>query len=64
MNLHRRDWLAQMVALGLAGCRPAEAPLAGGWVGAAAQRGHRLRALKSGALPVAAVQRRTSLRGR
>ncbi|MDZ7854872.1 FAD-dependent oxidoreductase [Sphaerotilus sp.] len=59
-RLNRRDWLAQMqmAALGLVGCRADETPLAGGWVGAAAQRGHRLRTLKSGALPVAAVQRR------
>ena len=61
VTLNRRDWLAQMAALGLVGCRAEEAPLAGGWVGAAAQRGHRLRALKSGALPVAAVQRRASV---
>jgi predicted NAD/FAD-dependent oxidoreductase len=58
----RRDWLAGMAALGLAGCRPDEAPgLAGGWVGASAGRGHRLRTLKSGALPVAAVQRRAAV---
>jgi len=61
VTLNRRDWLAQMAALGLVGCRADEMPLAGGWVGAAAQRGHRLRALKSGALPVAAVQRRVSV---
>jgi protoporphyrinogen oxidase len=61
VNLNRRDWLAQMAALGLAGCRPEEVPLAGGWVGASAGRGHRLRTLKSGALPVPAVQRRASV---
>jgi predicted NAD/FAD-binding protein len=32
--------------------------LAGGWVGASVQRGHRLRGLRSGSLPPAAVQRR------
>jgi predicted NAD/FAD-binding protein len=31
--------------------------LAGGWVGASVQRGHRLRSLRSGSLPPAAVQR-------
>ena len=41
VTLNRRDWLAQMAAFGLVGCRAEEAPLAGGWVGAAAQRGHR-----------------------
>ena len=62
MTVTRRDWLAGMAALGLAGCRPNEAlSLAGGWVGASAGRGHRLRMLKSGALPAAAVQRRVSV---
>jgi predicted NAD/FAD-dependent oxidoreductase len=61
-TVQRRAWLALVAACGLAGCRPEEPPaLAGGWVGASAGRGHRLRALKSGALPVAAVQRRVSV---
>jgi monoamine oxidase len=37
---------------------PAVAPLQGGFVGPAVPRGHRLRELKSGALPTPAVQRR------
>lgn len=35
--------------------------LAGGWVGAAVQRGHRLRVMRSGSLPPAEVQRRAQV---
>ncbi len=50
------------VAVGLAGCGEPARELAGGWVGASASRGHRLRDLvKSGAWPAPAVQRRTGV---
>lgn len=59
--------LATASAAWLAGCgdQTAAAPttrilhdLPGGWVGAAAERGHRLRVSRSGDLPASAVQRR------
>ena len=54
----RRTLLAAAALAPLAGCTPSPAPYDGGWVGANAERGHRLRSTKSGALPVPAVQRR------
>ena len=46
----------------LAACtRAAAVAYTGGWVGADAARGHRLRDLKSGALPAPAVQRRAGV---
>jgi monoamine oxidase len=43
----------------LAGCRRGEPALAGGWIGASHERGHRWRELgKSGSLPAPGVQRR------
>jgi len=46
----------------LPGCQRAEPALAGGWVGASHERGHRLRdGGKSGALPAPAVQRRAQV---
>ena len=57
----RRAVLAAAAAsLPLWGCtrHDSAAPYTGGWVGADAQRGHRLRDLKSGSLPAPALQRR------
>ena len=54
----RRTLLATAALAPLAGCAPAPARYDGGWVGADAARGHRLRDAKSGAWPVPAVQRR------
>ena len=60
--MSRRAWLAAVAALPLSACvRPADASYSGGWVGANAARGHRLRDLKSGALPAPAVQRRAGV---
>lgn len=72
--MRRRDWLGAAfgsAAFGLVGCGERDAArqaaaaiderlprLPGGWVGAAVARGHRLRTLKSGALPEPALQRR------
>lgn len=48
--------------LPLAGCEPDRALQPGArWVGVSQERGHRLRSLKSGSLPAAAVQRRASV---
>ncbi len=58
--MRRRSLLAAGV-LPLFGCAPDEAPLAGGWVGAAHQRGHRLRDRKSGEWPAPSVQRRAEV---
>ncbi len=62
VDARRRALLASAGAWALAGCQPA-APTAlqGGWVGASHARGHRLRDLKSGALPAPAVQRRAQV---
>jgi monoamine oxidase len=65
LTLRRRSLLLGSAAsLGLAACgrdaSPA-APLQGDWLGASHARGHRLRALKSGALPAPAVQRRAQV---
>ncbi|MEO8059784.1 MAG: FAD-dependent oxidoreductase [Burkholderiales bacterium] len=56
----RRTALAAGLSLPLWGCtlHDSAAPYSGGWVGADAQRGHRLRDLKSGSLPAPALQRR------
>ena len=56
----RRAVLAAAASLPLWGCtrHDAAATYTGGWVGADAERGHRLRALKSGNLPAPALQRR------
>jgi monoamine oxidase len=62
LKLTRRSVLATAAALPFAGCMPAiQTSYSGGWVGAAHARGHRLRDLKSGNLPVPAVQRRASV---
>jgi predicted NAD/FAD-dependent oxidoreductase len=57
--MRRRTLLAGAACLPLAACAPA-APVAygGGWVGADAERGHRLRDRKSGGLPTPEMQRR------
>ncbi len=56
----RRAVLAAAMSLPLSGCtRHDTAPgYSGDWLGASAERGHRLRDLKSGSLPAPAVQRR------
>jgi len=50
LNPVRRGLLLGTAA-GLLGCRPDAAALQGEWIGASQARGHRLRELKSGALP-------------
>ena len=60
--LSRRTLLSAAASVPFAGClRPEEASYSGGWVGAQHERGHRLRALKSGSLPAPAVQRRAGV---
>lgn len=62
VNVRRRALLAGALAAPLAACRRTAAPsLNGGWLGASAERGHRLRDSKSGALPAPAVQRRADV---
>jgi monoamine oxidase len=62
MGITRRAWLAAAAALPLAACDRRPPPgYAGGWVGAAHDRGHRLRESRSGALPPPAVQRRAGV---
>ncbi|WOB08821.1 flavin monoamine oxidase family protein [Piscinibacter gummiphilus] len=63
MSLRRRTLLSAGVGLPLvAGCwRAPEVRYDGGWVGAQHARGHRLRDLKSGALPTPAVTRRAQV---
>ena len=62
MNVQRRALLGAAAALPFAGCTRGEpAPYTGGWVGANAERGHRLRDAKSGSWPAPAVQRRVSV---
>jgi len=56
--LRRRELLAAGSAL-LAGCRAGQPPLQGGWVGASAARGHRLRTPLPSAAP--AVTRRSQV---
>ena len=61
MNVSRRSVLAAAGASLAAGCvREPAAALEGGWVGAASDRGHRLRTA-SGTLPEPAVRRRASV---
>lgn len=65
--MNRRDWLSLALGSGvwLGGCKPDPIPYDGGWVGADAGRGHRLRdglaASKSGNLPAPAASRRASV---
>ena len=62
VDAQRRSLLAAAAALPFAGCtRSAPAAYTGDWVGAHAERGHRLRDAKSGSLPAPAVQRRASV---
>ena len=62
MSMQRRTLLAGAAAWPLAACTRHE-PIAydGGWIGANAERGHRLRNTKSGALPTPNVQHRASV---
>ena len=62
MTISRRAWLAATAVSPLLACtRPGAAAYTGGWVGANAARGHRLRDLKSGALPPPAVLHRAGV---
>ncbi|HWI11999.1 MAG TPA: FAD-dependent oxidoreductase [Burkholderiaceae bacterium] len=62
MTMRRRTLLAGALAAPLAACQRRTAPAwSGGWIGADAERGHRLRDSKSGALPAPAVQRRADV---
>ena len=61
-SLQRRTLLAGAASLPFAGCVPAEpAPYTGGWVGADAQRGHRLRGRKAAGLPAPQWQGRAGV---
>jgi predicted NAD/FAD-dependent oxidoreductase len=60
MRLRRRTLLAAAAALPLAACER-EASYGGGWVGAAHERGHKLRGLQRESLPVPAVQQRAGV---
>jgi predicted NAD/FAD-dependent oxidoreductase len=65
--VNRRQWLGMALGGGaaLSACNAEPPPYDGGWVGADAERGHRLRdgpaALKSGSLPAPAETRRASV---
>jgi len=62
IDAQRRSLLAAAAALPFAGCtRSAPAAYTGGWVGADAERGHKLRDAKSGSLPTPAGQQRASV---
>jgi len=62
VDAQRRSLLATAAALPFAGCtRSVPAAYTGSWVGADAERGHKLREAKSGSLPTPAVQRRASV---
>jgi predicted NAD/FAD-dependent oxidoreductase len=63
MRMRRRALLAATAGLPLmAACRrPPEPKYDGGWVGTQHARGHRVRDLKSGSLPAAAVTRRANV---
>jgi predicted NAD/FAD-dependent oxidoreductase len=62
LNLSRRRLLAAAAAAPLAGCQPEPQAHVSRWVGAAVDRGHRLReASKSASLPVPAQQRRAGV---
>jgi monoamine oxidase len=59
VSLRRRGVLAGAAAWPLAACTRGEPPsYQGGWIGVAADRGHRLRGVRADALPDPAVQRR------
>lgn len=58
----RRALLAAALAAPLAACRREDPPrFVGGWVGAAHERGHRLREAKGGASPAPSIQRRAGV---
>ena len=59
----RRTLLAAGLSLPLWGCTRNDSAVAytGGWVGADAERGHRVRDMKAGALPAPALQRRAGV---
>jgi predicted NAD/FAD-dependent oxidoreductase len=60
--LRRRALLLASALAPFAACRPtAQAPWTGGWIGADAERGHRLRDLKPGGMPEPALQRRAGV---
>ena len=62
MNVQRRTLLGGLLAAPLAACRRTTAPgWSGGWIGADAERGHRLRDTKSGAWTTPASQRRADV---
>jgi len=62
VSIGRRTLLGAAAALPLAGCTRIEpAAYTGGWVGANAERGHRLRETRSGTLPTPDLQRRASV---
>ena len=62
VSVRRRTVLGAAAALPFAACTRGEpAAYTGGWVGANAERGHRLRDTKSGALPVPELQRRAAV---
>lgn len=59
LNVRRRTLLGAAAALAVGACarRETEPAFDGGWVGAAHERGHRLRGTKSGAWPAPSVSR-------
>ena len=62
VTLRRRTLLAGAASLPFAGCAPAApAPYTGGWVGAGAERGHRLRDRKASGLPAPQWQGRADV---
>jgi len=62
VNVQRRTLLGGLLAAPLAACRRTTAPgWSGGWIGADAERGHRLRDTKSGAWTTPASQRRADV---
>lgn len=62
VTMRRRTLLAGAASLPFAGCAPAApAPYTGGWVGADAERGHRLRDRKAAGLPAPVWQGRADV---
>jgi predicted NAD/FAD-dependent oxidoreductase len=62
VSVRRRTVLGAAAALSFAACSRREpASYTGGWVGANAERGHRVRDTKSGAWPAPALQRRVAV---
>ena len=61
MTLRRRRLLGAAALAPLAACRSPAPPWQGGWVGADVARGHRVRALKSGALAAPSSQHRAGV---